>query len=111
MILRNKEKQDILVKMILIKRHRTPTRTIAALCDKELVGKTFEDADKRLEVSKRFYGDKEAGEKEMLRICEGADDINFVGKESVDFAVKNNYIEKGNIMVIKGVPYAICIKM
>ena len=44
-------------------------------------------------------------------MCEGADDLNFVGKESVEFAIKNNYIEKGNTMLIKGVPYAICIKM
>ncbi|MAG47772.1 hypothetical protein CL617_04140 [archaeon] len=98
--------------MILVKIHKSQDKEIISLCDKDLIGKTLQDGEIHLEVSESFYkGDEIKDEKELLDLLEKCPNINILGKESVEFAIKNNIIEKSNIIKIKGVPYAIKVAL
>ena len=96
--------------MILIKIHKTPNGNIVAMCDKDLIGKTFEENELSLTVSESFYNGREISDKEeLLKIIKNAPNMNIIGKESVDFAVKNHVIDKSNVILIKKIPHAIKI--
>ncbi|MBI2672956.1 DUF424 family protein [Candidatus Woesearchaeota archaeon] len=93
-----------------IKIHKTETRDIIAICDKDLIGKTLTDGNLHLEVSERFYKGKEISEAAAVDIIrEGkrrSSIFNILGKRSVDFALKNGIIDKENIIKIKDIPHA-----
>ena len=91
--------------MILVKVHKTEDRIILCLCDKDLIGKKFEDKEFILDVSERFYNGKEI-DKDIKKMIENANIINVVGKESIKFLIDNKIINKDGIKKIAGVPHA-----
>ena len=98
--------------MIMIKVHKTPNGEIVAMCDSDLVGRRFESKDLRIDISERFYKGIEIEDKaELLKLIKESRNLNIVGKESVDFAMKNNVIDRTNIIKIKKIPYAIKIML
>lgn len=81
---------------------------VLAICDEDLIGKTFEEGELFLEISEDFYkGEKKTKEEvlEMLR-DENIKNFNIVGKESISVALKAGIIEKQNILTVGGVPHA-----
>ena len=77
------------------------------MCDKDLIGKTFEENELSLTVSENFYNGREVSDKkELLKIIKNAPNMNIIGKESVDFAIKNHVIDKNNVILIKKIPYS-----
>jgi len=93
---------------MFIKLHKTPEREIISICDEDILGKKFETEDLQLDIKESFYKGDIYSEKH-LKIVKNADYLNIVGKESINFAIKNNLINKENIMRIKKIPYAISI--
>ena len=94
---------------MLVNVHSAEGRTIISIADGNLIGKEFEDGDKYLQVPKQFYGGKELEEREILKLLKDASSVNVVGKESVEFCIKNKLVESDNILKVKDVPYAIII--
>jgi len=91
---------------MLIKIHKMKDREVISLCDEELIGKKFEEKDLQLEISERFYKGEKLPEEEIVKILKNVDNINIVGKKSVDLALKNKLISKKQIIKIKGIPHA-----
>ena len=79
---------------------------IVSLCDKELIGKTFEEGDMQLNVSERFYNGKEASKEEIVQALKGAKTINIVGEKSVALALEAGVITEDSVKKIKGIPHA-----
>ncbi len=96
--------------MILIKIHKTLNGDIIAMCDKDILGETFEDKNLRITASEQFYNGNELKNKEeLLKVLKNCSSLNILGKESVEFAIKNKIIGKENILKIKNIPHAIKI--
>ena len=95
----------------LTKIHKGQGRKIICLCDKDLVGKKIEDKDLQLDISKSFYNGSDLSEEDILKETREFSSLNIVGKEAVDFAVKNSLISKSNIIKIKNIPHAIVIAL
>ena len=94
--------------MIFIKIHKTPNGDIVAMCDKDLIGKTFEDKNLKITISERFYNGVEIKNKEkLLTALKNSSNLNIIGKESISFAIKNNIIGKESVIKIKNIPHAI----
>ena len=93
--------------MILISMHHSgPNKFVVALCDESLIGKTLEDKKIKLIVTERFYKGEKKSDKEMEEIIKQSSNINFLGRESVEFGIKLGIIEKENVIKISGVPHA-----
>ncbi len=85
---------------------RTPSDTLLAAADEELIGKELKEGIFRLNVSEKFYKEvlvEDEALKGLLSMCSVA---NLVGKRSVEIAVETGYISKENVIYIQGVPHA-----
>lgn len=81
-------------------------RKVIAICDKKILGKKFTEGRRQLDLSSGFYKGSEKSEKEILALIKENDILNLVGEEAIRFAVKKNFISKGNIVKIKSIPHA-----
>jgi len=95
--------------MIFVKEHFYNNRKLLSICDGNLIGKTFEEGKKILNVSKGFYHGEPMFEKDILNLIKENALLNIVGEESVNFALRNELIEKDGVKKIKGIPYALLL--
>lgn len=88
-------------------------RDIVAICDTHLLGQTFEEGKRILEVRQTFYEGEEISEPELIKTMKSlaAEDVTFniIGKESVETALKAGIIIKEGIKEVKGVPFALVL--
>lgn len=95
---------------MIVKKHLTHDgKIILAICDKEVLGKKFEQEDKQLDLTSSFYNGKQMTEQEIIKLLPEINSVNIVGERSIKFALHNNLIEKENIKKISNIPYAISI--
>jgi len=102
-------------KKFLVKIHKA-YREIVAVSDVGLVGKKFEEGNLQLEVNEQFYGGKDStivDEKKLLKILKEAERndacFNFVGKYTVEIAIKAGLVDKNCVIKIQGVPHALVL--
>jgi len=88
--------------MIYVKVHEDVT----ALCDEDIIGKTFEDEKRRLEVSERFYKGELVDEKEVIEILQEGKNLNLVGNKVVSIALKIGIVKEEDIIIIGEVKHA-----
>ncbi len=97
---------------MLLKIHKS-YRTVVAICDTDLIGKTFEQGKEIIEIKPHFFKGEEKTESEILEAIEitSMEDatFNIVGKESVACALKSGIIKQEGIKEINGVPIALVL--
>ena len=91
---------------MIVKVHKSDGKIILAVCDKELLGKKFNEKNKQLDLTSSFYQGEEKSNDELRSLIKKSYIINLVGKKSVDFGVKEDIISKAHIIKIKNVPHA-----
>jgi hypothetical protein len=94
-------------------------RKVVAICDSELIGKTFysEDGKRQLYVKENFYkssdSDEKVSEEEVRKIIQNMrkEDatFNIVGKRSVKIALEESLIQRDGVLEIEGIPFALIL--
>lgn len=88
-------------------------RYVVAICDSNLLGKTFEEEKFQLDVKESFYKGEEVSQIEaieMMRDMQREDaTFNIIGKEATKAALKAGIIEKESIGTIQGIPFALVL--
>jgi len=92
-------------------------RDIVAICDKELVGKKFEEpfegGVKQLDVKENFYKGEESDEENVREIIKkmAKEDatFNIVGEKSVAAAIDAGLIAENGINKVRGIPFALVL--
>lgn len=94
-------------------------RNVVAVCDKEILGKTFEESInsgkdiKQLNVKESFYKGEEVTEEKAIEIMKSmaTEDatFNIVGSESIEAAIKAKIVEKESIGKIQNIPFALSL--
>ena len=97
--------------MIYLKINKTEQNEIIALCDSNLIGKSFSEKDLNLDVNERFYKGDVLDEDKIVKILMNSRNINIVGEEAMRLAVKHNIVEKENIIKIKNIPHSIIFEI
>ncbi|RLG38025.1 DUF424 domain-containing protein [Candidatus Alkanophaga liquidiphilum] len=92
--------------MFCMKVYKVGFEILVAVCDEELVGKSFSDGFLKLEVSEKFYGRDVVGKDAILKSLRQATIANLVGERAVRLAVENGFVDAENIIFIGGVPHA-----
>ncbi|MFC1774862.1 DUF424 domain-containing protein [Nanoarchaeota archaeon] len=91
---------------MIVKIHKKDARSIIAVCDEAIIGKTFEEGDTILDLSSDFYkGDKLTTE-ETGDLIRNADIVNLVGINSVKLGISEGIIDEANVKEICGIKYA-----
>jgi uncharacterized protein len=88
-------------------------RDVVAICDSELLGKTFEQGNLQLEVKESFFKGKEVSKEELAEILHdmSVEDatFNIVGEESISLAIEEGLIHEEGVKTIQGVPFALVL--
>ena len=94
-----------------LKVHRVRGEVMVAVCDRDLLGKTFEEGKLCLTVEPSFFGEEEATAHEVAEALAGATIANVVGERAVACAMETDSINSKNIIRIDGVPTAQMVRM
>ncbi|MCH8945550.1 MAG: DUF424 domain-containing protein [Nanoarchaeota archaeon] len=88
-------------------------RDVVAVCDKELIGKRFEEGKFQLEVKENFFNGDETDEEKAIEIMKQMSmkdsTFNIVGKKSVNTAIKAGIISGEEIRKIQNIPFALIL--
>ena len=90
---------------MISKIHHKDGRSVMTLCDNELIGKTFEEGERRLDLSSPFYDGKEITKDYAKRFVVTVSSINAVGEESVNFLINENLADKNDVMRVQNIPH------
>ncbi len=94
-----------------LKTHQCGTETLIAVCDCALMGKKFEEGPLHVEIRPDFFGDQRATMQDVKSALIKATIANFVGEQSVGYAVRLGYIDQENVLKIDGIPCAQMVQM
>jgi|SRR3989344_2023171 len=94
------------MEMFFVKIHTKLGRQVLAICDDDILGKTFEDGDLFFEVKKDFYEGEKLNDKQVRELLINVDNFNIIGKRIIVLALELKIIDDDSIMRIKGVPHA-----
>lgn len=89
-----------------VKIHKSCNNFVVAVCDEELIGKSFHKGKLCLNITERFYKGDEKSCEEIKEILKDAPNVNFVGEESIKLGISLGLIKKESIIKIQGVPHA-----
>jgi len=96
--------------MFYIRIHKS-YRNVVAICDKEILGKKFEEGKKQLDIRESFYKDKELTKEQAMQELKKMkiedSTFNIVGKDSIKLALEAQIIKKSDISYVNGVPFAL----
>lgn len=82
----------------MLKVHSLPSDTMVAVCDSDILGKTFFHNDAEILVNPRFYGDIDYFADEALTILQNATQINAIGNKIVALLVQEQMIHEDMII-------------
>ena len=88
------------------KAHIANEKKIVSICDDSLLGKKFEQGDLQIDLTSSFYRGEEASEEKLRELLKGAYLADFVGEESVKFAIKEKLASEKGVIRVAGVPHA-----
>jgi len=96
---------------MMFKIYEIDTRTILAVCDKEHLGKTFEQGELCFKASEKFYGGEEITSEDLEKLLGQVDSANLFGNKCVDIALKKGLISEKSVINICGVKHAQIYRM
>lgn len=99
---------------VYVKIHETSgLGKVIAISDSDLVGKTLQDNEKDLSftVSEDFYKGELVELDILPDVLKEGENINIIGNASVDFAIKNGFVDKDGTIEIDGVKHAQIYKL
>lgn len=94
-----------------LKEYNSGSGLLVAVCDRDLLGKSFEEGALSLNISERFYKGEEATEGDVIASLQRATIANLVGERTIQCAVENDFIEEACIIFVDGVPHAQMVKL
>ncbi len=90
---------------MFVKIHMNERDTILAACDEHLIGMTFKEEGKRLDVSEVFYRGDSVGRDVLVAKMKNATIMNLIGDEVVSIAIEEGYASEENVIEIDGVKH------
>ena len=88
-------------------------RYVVAICDEELIGKTFEENNYQLHIKENFYKGEEKTSEEVKNIIKSMSEedatFNIVGKKAINLAIETGFINQNNVRRIANIPYTMVL--
>jgi len=97
--------------MIYVKNNKNKGYEVLAVCDVDLIGKKVEDKGLKLDITERFYKGALVSEEEAAILMKKAKNINIVGKNAIQIAIKTHIIQKEGVIKIKNIPHALIFEI
>lgn len=91
--------------MILTER-RTDRGLLVTVCDRGLVGESFEEDEVTLSVSEEFYGGDPVEPETVVEALSRATVANLVGNQAVELAIEEGFVDEGQVLEVEGTAHA-----
>ena len=89
-----------------LKSYSVNKEILVAVCDSELLGRTFSEGELRLSVNEKFFKGHLANERDVRKALQDATIANLVGERSVACGITNGIVDENCVITIDGVPHA-----
>ena len=89
---------------MIVNTKTTPEGLILILTDSDILGKKFEEGNKQLDLTNKFYQGEEKSKEEIKELITDAHIHHLTGKEAVALGKELNLVEK--VIVIDNIPHA-----
>jgi hypothetical protein len=86
-------------------------QVLLAVCDADLLGKTFGESDMVFEVKESFYKGFKTSVDEAVNLIEKSTVVNLVGCNIVKKAIEKGYVHPEAVIEICGILHAQIVKM
>ncbi|MFC7237380.1 DUF424 domain-containing protein [Saliphagus sp. GCM10025317] len=100
--------------MLLVER-QTPKGLLVSVCDRNVLGESFEAPDGRasLTVTEDFYGEgaDAVDEEAVVDSLSRASVANLVGEETVSVAIDSGFVEAEHVLELEGTRHAQFLRM
>lgn len=96
---------------MIVRERETPEGLLVSVCDRGLLGETFETEEASLTVNEEFYDGDRVDEETVLDSLERAVVANLVGVETVNLAVENGFVDEGQVLELDGTLHAQMLRM
>jgi len=97
--------------VMCLKTYRTGRDLMVAVCDSDLLGRSFQEGPFQIEVYPEFYGREPTTHDEVEKALDRATIANLVGENSVGCAIRMQCVAEENVLFIGGVPCAQMIRV
>jgi len=91
--------------------HVADGKSILAVCDEGLLGKTVKFREVDFEISESFYGGDISDGRQVIEKVRRADMVNVVGREIVDLLVNEQEVDEGCVLWMGDVPHVQIIRL
>jgi hypothetical protein len=89
-----------------LKSYSVNKEILVAVCDLELIGRTFREGELHLSVNEDFFRGHPADEDEVKKALEDATIANLVGEQSVACGIDSGIVDEHCVITIDGIPHA-----
>lgn len=96
---------------VYVKVRKWGQNVLLAICDADILGKTFRDGGIVFEVEEEFYKGVKTSIEEAITLMDHATIVNLVGCGIVEKAVEKGYVHSDAVLKICGTMHAQIIKM
>ncbi|MFH5799535.1 DUF424 domain-containing protein [Haladaptatus sp. CMAA 1911] len=96
---------------MILKERDTGEGLLVAVCDTDVLGKTFETDELTFTVTEEFYGGDEVDEDEVVNSLNRADVANIVGADAVALAVDAGFVDEANVLELDSTRHAQFLRM
>jgi len=96
---------------MIAKKWEIDSRNILAVCDKEHLGKTYEQGELCFKASEKFYGGEDITKEELEQLLGQVDSANLFGNKCVEVALKKGLISEKSVITIAGIKHAQIYRM
>lgn len=91
--------------MILTERE-TDQGLLVTVCDRDILGETFEDGEVSLTVTEDFYGGEQVETDTVIETLGRASVANIVGTDAVGLAIEEGFVKEDRVLEIDGTRHA-----
>ena len=103
----NEKKRSLAVKV-----HRVGNNTMVAICDAECFGMVLSGSNSvKISIRQPFFGDDPIDEDDLINYLKIATCYNFVGNQSVEFALEKGIGNRESVMYFDGIPYLMVMRL
>ncbi len=94
-----------------MKKYETERQLIVAVCDKDIIGKKFQEGELTLKLEPSFYKGQDASVSEIKEALSCATIANVAGEKAIACAVECGCVEPDTVIFIEGIPHAQMIRI
>ena len=96
--------------MILNERD-TPKGLLVSVCDRDILGETFENGAVSLTVEPEFYDGERVDNDRVVESLAKAQVANLIGVNAVDLAIEYGFVDEAHVLEVDGTKHAQFLRM